>query len=68
MEQKYYICETCGNLVEMVKSAGVPLMCCGKPMKELVPGSVDAAQEKHVPVWEVKDGKVCVKSYSGLFR
>ena len=61
MEQKYYICETCGNLVEMVKSAGVPLMCCGKPMKELVPGSVDAAQEKHVPVWEVKDGKVCVQ-------
>ena len=61
MEQKYYICETCGNLVVMVKSAGVPLMCCGKPMKELVPGSVDAAQEKHVPVWEVKDGKVCVQ-------
>ena len=61
MEQKYYICETCGNLVEMVKSAGVPLMCCGKPMKELVPGSVDAAQEKHVAVWEVKDGKVCVQ-------
>ena len=61
MEQKYFICETCGNIIEKVKDAGVPVMCCGKPMKELIPGSVDAAQEKHVPVWEVKDGKVCVQ-------
>ena len=29
-------------------------------MKELIPGSVDAAAEKHVPVYEVKDGHVCV--------
>ena len=29
--------------------------CCGEEMKKLVPNSVDAAVEKHVPVYEVKD-------------
>ena len=29
-------------------------------MKELIPNSVDAAIEKHVPTYEVKDGKIYV--------
>lgn len=57
---KYYICERCGNIIEMVKDKGVPVMCCGQKMKELVPGTTDAAQEKHVPVYKVEDGKVTV--------
>ena len=28
MEQKFYICQHCGNIVAMVKNAGVPVMCC----------------------------------------
>ena len=56
-EQTFYICETCGNLVGMVNNAGVPLVCCGKPMKELVANSTDAAKEKHVPVVEVSGGQ-----------
>ena len=36
-------------------------MCCGQKMTELVPGTVDAAQEKHVPVVEVKGNVVHVK-------
>ena len=47
---KYFVCEHCGNIVEMVNDSGVPVVCCGEKMKELVPGSVDAAVEKHVPV------------------
>ena len=50
MDQKFYICEHCGNIAVKVKDAGVPMMCCGQKMKELVPGTVDAAVEKHVPV------------------
>lgn len=57
---KYYICERCGNIIEMVKDKGVPIMCCGQKMKELVPGTTDAAQEKHVPAYKVEDGKVTV--------
>ena len=51
MEQKFYVCETCGNIIAMVKPSGVPVVCCGKPMKLIVPNTTDAAQEKHVPVW-----------------
>lgn len=47
---KFYRCEKCGNLVGVVKETGVPLMCCGQKMTELVPGTSDGAREKHVPV------------------
>ena len=55
MEQKFYICEVCGNIVEKVKNSGVPVVCCGKPMTELVAGTTEASVEKHVPV-VVQDG------------
>ena len=50
MEVKFYRCEHCGQIVAMVKDKGVPVKCCGEPMKEIVPCSTDAAVEKHVPV------------------
>lgn len=46
---KFYLCERCKNLVEVVYETPVPLMCCGQKMTELVPNTVDAATEKHVP-------------------
>ena len=58
---KFYRCDHCGNIITFVHSAGVPVMCCGQKMTELVPGTVDAAQEKHVPVVEVKGNVVHVK-------
>lgn len=60
MEQKFYICEHCGNIIAMVKNKGVPLMCCGQKMTEMIPGTTEAAAEKHIPVYEVKDNKVFV--------
>lgn len=53
MEQKFYICGHCGNIIAMVKNVGVPIMCCGQKMTELVPGTTDASQEKHVPAYTV---------------
>lgn len=61
MDQKFYICETCGNIFAVVKNTGVPIMCCGKEMKEIIPGTTDAAVEKHVPVYTVEGNKVNVK-------
>lgn len=58
---KFYICEHCGNIIEFVKDSGVPVMCCGQKMKEMVPGTVDAALEKHVPVVTVEGNKVKVE-------
>ena len=60
MEMKFYKCPVCGQMVAVVKKTGVPIMCCGKPMQEIVPGTTDAAVEKHVPVYEVKDNVVTV--------
>ena len=61
MEQKFYICKHCGNIIAKVKDTGVPVICCGEPMSEIIPGTTDAAVEKHVPVWTVENGIVHVK-------
>ena len=60
MEQRFYICEHCGNIVAMVKSSGVPVMCCGQEMTEIIPNTKEAASEKHLPVWSVEGNKVKV--------
>jgi superoxide reductase len=51
-----YKCELCGNIVEVLHASGGDLVCCGQAMKHLVPNTVDAAVEKHVPIIE-KDGE-----------
>ena len=60
MEVRIYRCKHCGQMVEMIDKKGCPVMCCGEPMEELVACSTDAALEKHVPVFEVKDNLVVV--------
>ena len=57
---KFYICEHCGNLVSMVNNSGVPMVCCGKKMTELVAGTVEASREKHIPVVNVENNVVKV--------
>ena len=59
-EVKFFVCETCGNLVGMINESGVPMMCCGKKMTQIVPGTVEASREKHIPVARVENGKVYV--------
>lgn len=58
--KKFYLCKHCGNLVGMINNSGVPIICCGEEMMELVPNTTDAAQEKHVPVVTVDGNKVTV--------
>ena len=58
---KIYICPICGNIITKIKDSGVPVVCCGKPMIELIPNKEDAAVEKHIPVYEIKDNEVIVK-------
>ena len=49
-EFKLYQCKHCGNIVAYVKNSGVTVYCCGEQMQEMVANTVDASQEKHVPV------------------
>ena len=43
MEMKFYRCAHCGQIVAIVKKTGVPVICSGEPVKELIPGTTDAA-------------------------
>ncbi len=45
---KFFECSHCGNVVYLMKDAGVPVVCCGEKMAELVPNTV-GANEKHTP-------------------
>ena len=61
MELKFYRCKHCGQIIAIVKKTGAKIVCCGEEMEEIIPGSVDASLEKHVPVYEVKGNEVIVK-------
>lgn len=62
--QEVYKCKVCGNIIEVLHSGAGELVCCGAPMEKQLPGSVEAATEKHIPVIEKIEGgyKVTVGS------
>ncbi len=60
MEIRLYRCKHCGNIAIKVIDSGVPMVCCGEKMEELLPASVDASLEKHVPVVEREGNSVTV--------
>ncbi|SFR62140.1 desulfoferrodoxin family protein [Anaeromicropila populeti] len=59
-DQRFFICKHCGNIIGMIEDSGVPVVCCGEKMTELVPNTTDGAVEKHVPVVTVEGNKVTV--------
>lgn len=60
MSPKFYECKKCGKIIAMVKPSACPVLCCGEEMTEMVPNTVDAAKEKHVPVIEQNGNLVTV--------
>lgn len=65
-ENRFYICEHCGNLIGMINDSGVPVVCCGQKMTKLEAGTVEASLEKHVPSVKVEEGNVVVEVGSVL--
>ena len=59
-DNKFYICEKCGNIVGIINNSGVPMMCCGQKMTKLEAGVVEASHEKHIPVVTVEGNTVRV--------
>jgi len=49
-KQKFFYCKKCGNFAVLIKNSGAPMVCCGEDMTELVPNTVEASVEKHLPV------------------
>ena len=58
---KFFICEHCGNLLGLIENKGVPVTCCGDEMTELVPNTVEASAEKHLPAITVSGNTVEVQ-------
>lgn len=56
-----YKCEVCGNIVEMLHGGMGQMICCNQPMKQYKENTVDAAKEKHVPVFERTETGLKVK-------
>lgn len=57
-------CMKCGAIVKVLedcKCENCGIQCCGSVMEELITNSVDASIEKHVPNYEIKDGKLLVE-------
>lgn len=62
MNVKFFKCLNCGNVVMKVVDHSVPVFCCGARMTELKPNTVDASNEKHVPVvTRIDDNTIEVK-------
>ena len=56
-------CASCGALVKVIEDCtneNCGLQCCGKEMQLLVPNSVDAAVEKHVPTYKIIEDEIFV--------
>ena len=48
-KQRFFRCSICGNMVGLIDDNGVPLVCCGNDMDELIPNTTEASTEKHLP-------------------
>jgi len=60
-KQKFFICQHCGNMVGLIKDKGVPMICCGDEMTELVPNTAEASTEKHLPAVTVSGDMIDVQ-------
>lgn len=50
MEERFYFCNSCGNLMIAAIASGVMPYCCGDEMTLLKPNTQDGNKEKHIPV------------------
>lgn len=60
-EVKFYRCNHCGNIIQMIEDHQVVPVCCGEPMELLVANTSDGATEKHVPYVKMEDGVLHVQ-------
>ena len=58
--QKFFICEHCKNFVDLIEDHDAPLICCASRMLELLPNTVEASGEKHLPAVTVSGNEIHV--------
>ena len=57
---KFYICPDCGLIIETIHDSSIAPSCCNMKMDELLPNTVEASGEKHLPAVSVENGVVTV--------
>ena len=57
-ECRFFRCDICGNLTGLIHDSGVRMVCCNQQMTELIPNTVEASKEKHIPVATVVGNNV----------
>ena len=66
MDSRFYSCRKCGTIVGLVEGSPTGLACDGEPLEMMRANSVDASREKHVPVVNVAESIVSVKTESDI--
>lgn len=61
MKVNFYRCNHCGKIILIINDKPTSTICCNSPMELLIPGTVDASIEKHIPHPVQKGNKLCVK-------
>lgn len=56
MEERFYHCDTCDNLLFATIASGVAPYCCGEEMTLLQPNQTEGNGEKHMPIVEPMAG------------
>ena len=59
-KQRFFECGYCGNMVGLINDEGIPLVCCGYEMTELIANTAEASTEKHLPDVTRTDGGISV--------
>ncbi len=59
-QNEIYVCEMCGNVLEVLDGGDGELVCCGQPMTLQKENTVDASKEKHIPVLKFEENQVSV--------
>ena len=57
---RFLYCNTCKNMMGFIRDSTITPVCCGVKMMELVPNTVEASVEKHLPDLAVSGNSMSV--------
>ena len=58
---RFYTCPVCGNIIGLIEGNMEHINCCGRPMEKMIPNTVEASVEKHMPIYEKVEDELVVR-------